>query len=422
MPPKGSYRASLCACALAISLSAHAAELTYNAADRLATAPNLALAVLVRDVLDSNPGVLAAHATVEAAQARTRAANKPLYNPELTLDLEQAAEDIQALGLNQAIDWADKRGARAEVAAFERAATSAQLATVRQNLAGKLLSALARFQTARELARLARQRTHLMQRFASLSQQRHDAGDLNQVGLEVAKLAYAQARLQRAQAATDVLRARQGLAAVVGEIGRDWPALPTELPTIAKSVTDIEALLSDLPLLRAYRARMAAARAAVELQVRQRRPDPILGLRGGREEGEALIGLNLSLPLFVRNTFSAEVDVANANLIRIQRQAQNAYRRAKARLVSALGQYRLTQSAWRNWQAEGQRSLKAQIELLRRLWEAGAVSATNFLVQLNQALSTRSSVIALRGRAWQAWFDWLVASGQIGTWLGLRWL
>jgi hypothetical protein len=37
-----------------------------------------------------------------------------------------------------------------------------------------------------------------------------------------------------------------------------------------------------------------------------------------------LVGINLSLPLFVRNTFSAEVDAADANLIRIQQRAQNA--------------------------------------------------------------------------------------------------
>jgi outer membrane protein, heavy metal efflux system len=56
-----------------------------------------------------------------------------------------------------------------------------------------------------------------------------------------------------------------------------------------------------------------------------------------------------------------------------------------------------------------------QIDLLRHLWQAGERGATNFLVQLNQALSTQASAIELRGRAWLAWFRWLTASGQIDT-------
>ncbi len=40
-----------------------------------------------------------------------------------------------------------------------------------------------------------------------------------------------------------------------------------------------------------------------------------------------------------------------------------------------------------------------QINLLRHLWQAGERGATNFLVQLNQALSTQASAIELRGRS-----------------------
>jgi len=38
-------------------------------------------------------------------------------------------------------------------------------------------------------------------------------------------------------------------------------------------------------------------------------------------------------------------------------------------------------------------------------------------VQLKQALDTRTSAIEQRGRMWQAWIDWLLASGEVGNWL-----
>ncbi len=422
------YRATVYACVLAISLSLDAGAVGYNTTYKAANSSissEPALGAFVREVLDSNPGVQAAEAAVNTAQALTRAASRPLYNPELQVQAEQAIENTGALGLSQTIDWADKRTARTQMASFDEAAARAKLTAVRQRVAGELLTALSRFRTAKPLLRLAEHRLNLTRRFAALSEQRYSRGDLNRVDLELARLAHAQAKLQRAQAMSNVIRAREALAAVAGVVNRSWPQLPTVLPSIRRSAVDIERLLNDLPIIRVYRAQMAAANAFIDLRVRLRRSDPTISVLGGaQQETEAgtdpLIGLNLSVPLFVRNNFSAEVDAANTNFIRIQRQGQDAYRRARARLISALAQYRVTQSARQAWKQSGQKSLTVQIDLLRRLWQIGELGATNFLVQLNQALSTQASAIELRGSAWLAWFRWLTASGKIDTWLGLR--
>jgi cobalt-zinc-cadmium efflux system outer membrane protein len=122
---------------------------------------------------------------------------------------------------------------------------------------------------------------------------------------------------------SNVIRARQARAAVAIVSSRYWLELPTALPSIRRSAIDIERLLNRLPIIRVYRTQMAAAKAFIDLRIRLRRPDPIISvLSGAQEETEAgtdpLIGLNLSVPLFVRNNFSAEVDATNTNLIRIQ--------------------------------------------------------------------------------------------------------
>ncbi|MDQ4146433.1 MAG: hypothetical protein M3120_01870, partial [Pseudomonadota bacterium] len=80
---------------------------TYKAASS-SISPRPALAAFVREVLDSNPGVEAAEAAVNAVQVLTRAARRPLYNPELEVRAERAIENAGALGLSQTIDWADK--------------------------------------------------------------------------------------------------------------------------------------------------------------------------------------------------------------------------------------------------------------------------------------------------------------------------
>lgn len=190
-----------------------------------------ALPAFVRTVLEDNPKLQAARSAVDAAQARARGAGKPLYNPELELDAETAESDTASLGITQAIDWADKRGARHGIAAFETEAARAEFEATRQQLTTELLAALGRYHSAEALDRLARQRADLMQRFLALAERRRQAGDLNQVELDLARLAHTQARLQQAQASAERTDAEQALVAVTGSSPRqDWPALPERLP------------------------------------------------------------------------------------------------------------------------------------------------------------------------------------------------
>lgn len=390
-----------------------------------ATAPGPALSALVRETLDENPGVQAARAAADAAAARERAASQPLYNPELALEAERAETATATLGLDQTIDWADKRGARSGVAANELTGRRAALDVTRQTLAGELLSALGRFHTARALQDLAGRRAALMDRFLELAEKRRRAGDLNQVELDLARLAATQARLQQAQSAADTAEAAQALAAVVGADRPDWPGLPEDLPAVEG--VDAEAILTALPALRAQQARVAAARSTITLRTRERRPDPTVGLRAGQERGfrgnnddsYGVVGLTLSVPLFVRNTFKAEVDAANAELIQAQREGQDLYRRARSQLLSAAERYRLARDAWTIWERTGAPSIESQVALLERIWRAGELSTADYLVQLNQTLDTRAEALSVRGRLWGAWFDWLVASARIDDWLGL---
>jgi cobalt-zinc-cadmium efflux system outer membrane protein len=151
-------------CVLAVSLSLHTAAVRYNTTYKAASSSKStrpALAAFVREVLDSNPGVQAAEAAVNTAQALTHAASRPLYNPELEVQAERAIENTGALGLSQTIDWADKRAAPTQVTSFDQTAARARVAAVRQRLAGKILSALNRFWTAKPLLRLAERRLSL---------------------------------------------------------------------------------------------------------------------------------------------------------------------------------------------------------------------------------------------------------------------
>jgi outer membrane protein, heavy metal efflux system len=177
--------------------------------------------------------------------------------------------------------------------------------------------------------------------------------------------------------------------------------------------------LDELPRLRASAARLAAATATVTLRERERRPDPTIGLRAGSEGPDDLIGLELSIPLFVRNRFRAEVAEAAADRLGAAAALEAERRAVRANLAGAAARYRGVSAAWIDWSGSGRSSLDRQIETLERLWQSGDISATDYLIQLRQALNTQQAALELEREVWSAWFAWLEHSAGGATWIGL---
>lgn len=369
-------------------------------------------------IVAEHPRLQAARADLERARARLRAAGKAVYNPELELDTERAASDTSTLQLSQALDLGDQRGARTRVAQADLLQAAAQLDRERQALSRDLLTALAEHTTRQALARLAERGLELMKEFAEIAEKRHRAGDLGLVELDLARLAYSEALMSHATALADAAAARERLRALFLGLPTRLPTLPERLPP-ARLPESLEAFVRKLPAMRALEAGVAARRAAVALRRAERSWDPIIALRGGKEDQETLIGATLTVPLKVRNPLREEVRAAQQELIRAERLASQTFRDQTARLRSATERYRLLQTAWANWQASGRTSVRRQLELIKRLWQAGDMSTAEYLVQLKQALDTRAAGLELRGRLWAAGFDWLYETASLTAWLDL---
>jgi outer membrane protein, heavy metal efflux system len=381
-------------------------------------ADKLSLASFVRAVVETNPRVNAARAALDASTAFEGAAGRPLYNPALQFEVENADSDTRAVGISQTIDWAGKRGARTAVAESARRSVEADYLAIRWQISVDLLSALAFHQTESDRSTLAGVRANTMQDFASLAQRRFDAGDISQIELDLAVLANTQARMQLATAGANVAEAKQAVTGIaIGSLAKDWPRLETKLPALTVSIADAQDMVLLLPAVRAAQFRVAAAAAVVELRERERRLDPTITLRGGTEDDSSLVGLNVTIPLPVRNRFVYEVTAASAERSRAQQIASDVMQRAYARFIGALERYQLSRGAWHDWESTGDVSLQSQTELLRRLWEAGELSTTEFLVQITQTLNTGESALELRQAMWRAWFEWLIASGELDSWI-----
>lgn len=372
----------------------------------------------VNRVLDAHPRVLAARSSVTAAEARARAAGRPLYNPELDAEYEDGDLRRQSVGLNQTIDLGNKRAARQGVASAEQQAASEALALVRQQVSAELLAAAGGLNVATDLSRTAGERKALMARFRETANERRAAGDLNQVEAQLAELAYAEAALLYAQSLADQVSAEQDLARVVGTALPAPPPFPSDYARVTLSEASVDSILNTLPSVRVAQAQIAASRATLALRQRERRPDPTIGLYAGREGDDDLIGLRFSIPLPVRNRFRAEVEAATADLDAVTLGVDDNYRQLRAELVAAAERYEISRAAWQEWQAVGAGSLERQIQVLEQLWRAGELSTSAYLVQLEQALDTQMAGIEQRGTVWADWIAWLAVSGRVDAWMG----
>lgn len=379
-----------------------------------------ALSDFAQQILRAHPRVQAAQAELDAARARERGAGRALYNPELDAEYEDGDVRTRSIGINQTIDLGGKRGARERVASFETQSAMESLALVRQGVLAELLSALGMVDVTAEQLQIAGERKALMERLRALADERQRAGDLSQIELELARLAYAEAALLQAQAAGRQVTATQALARVAGGDLPPYPPLPTTYVGVTLNESAVNAVLTDLPSVRAAQARIASAQAVVDLRRRERRPDPTIGVYGGREGDENLVGIRFSIPFPVRNSYRAEVDAASADLVALDQSVLNDYRQLRAELVAAHQRYELARTAWNNWQSVGAGSLASQTEMLERLWRAGELNTTDYLVQLRQTLDTRVAASEQRGVVWESWIAWLAVSGQVDAWTGFE--
>lgn len=408
--------ALLCAAwVLSIPLSVSASDEATPASE--VSAPQ-ALTSFANRILQGHPRVQAAQAQLDAAMARERGAGRALYNPELDAEYEDGEVRTRSVGINQTIDLGGKRGARERAASFEVQSATESLGLVRQGVLAELFSALGMVDVAAEQLRIADERKALIERLRTLADERRQAGDLSQIELELARLAYAEAALLRSQAAAQQVTAQQALARVAGGDLPAYPPLPIAYTSVSLNEPAVNAFLTNLPSVRAAQARVAAAKAVVDLRRRERRPDPTVGLYAGREGDDDLIGVRFSIPLPVRNSFRAEVDAASADLEALDQSVANDYRQLRAELIAAHQRYELARTAWDEWQRMGAGSLTSQTEMLERLWRAGELNTTDYLVQLQQTLDTRVAASEQRGVVWEAWIAWLAVSGQVDTWSG----
>ncbi|WP_417461172.1 TolC family protein [Kordiimonas sp.] len=369
----------------------------------------------IEQVTNDHPALMASEAALAAARARAKGQSRPIYNPEVEIGYEDAAEVTKEVGLSQTLDWSGKRKARSGVGRAEVEAAEARFEIARKALLSDILKALSDYQTVSRLLEVVSQRETLSERFLDLATRRQKAGEMPQAELLTARLALAEARAAKNAAMLALSMAEEGLVAITGEDRQIWPHLTgAPLQTVVAPET---AAYEGLPELRLARAQTEIARARIRVAKTERMPDPTVGVRVGEEGNSSLVGLSASIPIPIRNSYRDEVNAAGSDFVEAQQSFYAENRRMRARYDASLKRYLAASRAWSLWQDQGAEPLREQRLLLGKLLEARQIGAIDYLIQLNQTFATEEASVDLKGRLWNAWFDWQDAGATVDAWL-----
>lgn len=371
----------------------------------------------------AHPQSRAVEATLAAARARADAADRPLYNPELSLSADDEGPDRSATaGLSLALDLGGKRRARAAVGEAQWISALAKARQDRQRFAADWLAGWAAWQSALARARRGEEQFALLQRVADLATKQFAVGDISPLERDLALLARDEADAAQAGLVAELAEAEEAFRNVGGEpvAGPADPGWASALPPAAPPAPGMIEALPDWQLAQ---AEARAAEDGVVVARRERLPDPTLGVIGGRIDlgptSDRVVGLSISVPLPVLNGGRAEVVAARAEADAAAARAESATISLSARADRAAASYAAVDRAWRRWRDSPGTDPARRAELLERLWRAGELSTAEYLQQLKQSLDTALAGAALEGQRWRRAADYLLATGQLESWLAL---
>jgi len=380
------------------------------------------VAAALRAAWAQHPAAEATDRTLASARARIDAAEQPLYNPDLEAAVEDEGDErTTTVGLSLTLDWSDKRQARSGLARAELSLAEAEAALRRTVFAQHWLVARADLIATSKKVRLGEQRLGLMQRFADLAERQFAVGDISSLERDLALLARDEAVAEQASLQSELASAHEAFRTVGGlpdAVQTDQPLAVPPAWDASEATLHIEAS----PEGRVALASLAQAEQRITVAVRDRRADPTVSIHGGRVDlgpmSDNVVGVTVSVPLFVRNNFRAEVVAAQADADAEAAELRRIELELRSGIERAVRSYEVMRTAWIRWAQSPGTDVEQRADLLERLWQAGEIGTSEYLVQLKQSLDSALAGADLHGRLWRAYVDALYASGRLDAWAG----
>ena len=389
----------LCTCLLFVPIFAHAQNQNWES--------------WFSSQINKHPDIVAAKEQLLSTGALADASERALYNPELSTDYTRNGDNNDySVGVEQTIDLWDRQGARRQKAGFMRTAAQAQYQEVVLNKSADAIDALINWRAARSAAVIAKSQQQQLNSLLELVEIRQAAGDLGSIDAELTFLSLSKQFAQVAGAEAQLQMAE----AMVRELLPDWEPergiIPDDFwPSNATYPSD-EELLKHPKVASAY-AQWLTQKEEAEVTRRSAKANPTFGINAGQEARENTVGLTFSIPLNIRNNYSAETRAAERMALETEARFRAQYRKLRFDLQGAFGAWQSYNLQFTQWQSLVKGRIESSGDLLEKQWRSGDLSTTNYLIALNQRAESLLSGIELEKQTRIALKNLMLQSGRL---------
>ena len=363
--------------------------------------------------VQQHPDIVAAREQLSGSHASADSLEQALYNPELSVELERNGDDDNyQLGIEQTVDWWNRRKARRQQAGFQRASAEAMYQQQLLDKTAEALTALVEWESANRAAAIVQAQQQQLNTLLSLVEQRQRAGDLGSIDAELAFLSLSQQLVQVANGEANLQKGQTRLYELLADWSPERGGVPERFwSSHSDPVTDQELLQH--PSVASAHAYWQSLKEEASAVRRAAKAEPTVGVSAGRDGDENVVGLTLSIPLNIRNNFSAETRVAEQAVLEAEAHFLSLYRKQRFDWQAGYAAWQRYEQQYRRWQSVVQGRVENSAELLERQWRSGDLSTTNYLLALNQRAESLLSGIELEKQTQLALVEALQFSGHL---------
>ena len=363
--------------------------------------------------VNKHPDIIAAKEEMNAAFSNAEGNKQPLYNPELETGYEREGDgNNYSIGVSQTIDWWDKRETKEQQANFSLTQASKHFDFLVQEKTAQALQALVTWQAAKKQAVIAQEQEKQLETLLDIVKDRQKAGDLGQVDAELTFLSLSQMLNVTAKVQVQLKQAE----AQTKELLRDWTPDKEVIPAQGLTITNYQLSpqwLEQHPLVLAAKAQWKITRSEAQLALLETKADPTIGINAGKNGRENVLGVTFSMPLNIRNNYSAQARAANQQAIAAEANFRSVMRKQRFAIQSSTDTLITYQKNYQRWQQLMDGRGKRSGDLLQKQWQSGDVSTTEYLLALQQRAEGLNAGIELQSQFQLSQIDWLLQVGQI---------
>ncbi|QBZ83453.1 TolC family protein [Hydrogenovibrio crunogenus] len=363
--------------------------------------------------IQKHPDMIAAREQLLGNNAKADAIEQPLYNPELSSELERnGKQNNYQLGIRQTIDWWDRREVSRLKSGYIRNASEALYQQQVLQATAEAMATLVEWRAAKNVAAIAKKQYQQLQTQLELVQKRQRLGDLGSIDAELTFLSLSQQLAQVAEAKVVLKKSEAKARELIPSWTPKLGGVPQDFWPSSLSSNSNQDLLKHPRVASAY-ARWQSQKEEAELERRTAKADPTVGVKTGQDGGKNVIGLTLSIPLNVRNDFSAETRAAERAGLEEKARFQSIYRKQRFSWQAAYSVWKSFDQQYQRWKKLAQGRVEKSAELLERQWNSRDLSTTDYLLALNQRAESLIAGIELEKQTQLALLDALKQSGLL---------